>query len=104
MDDPIEGVTMTQYHMSKGIKVLARMTLQQWEFFCDLIRRDVMTLLNLNKMIQQSRRDALQHLIFLIKKRCERIKGRGCADGKINTNTLTKMIQAFQQYRQKPFS
>eukprot|EP00957_Ditylum_brightwellii_P137408 10476189-Ditylum_brightwellii.AAC.1 len=34
-----------------------------------------------DKMKWKDKKEALQYLMFLTKKRCRRIKGRGCADG-----------------------
>eukprot|EP00957_Ditylum_brightwellii_P116599 8894374-Ditylum_brightwellii.AAC.1 len=37
-------------------------------------------------MTQQTKRNALQYLMFLSKKQCGRIKARGCADGRKQQN------------------
>ena len=74
---------MTQMSMKKGIKefgyagvdaVLAE--LQQ------LYDRDVLEPQSADEMTRDEKHAALNYLMFLKKKRCGRIKGRGCADGR----------------------
>ena len=42
------------------------------------------------KMTKEEKHAALQYLMFLKKKRCGRIKGRGCADGRKQRLTMNK--------------
>eukprot|EP00957_Ditylum_brightwellii_P016123 1214012-Ditylum_brightwellii.AAC.1 len=74
LDNPIEGVTMTQYHVSKGLKVFGKdgITVLDKEL-CESQMRKVLLPLDQDKMTQQTKRDALQYLL---------IKAKGCADGR----------------------
>ena len=55
-----------------------------------------------NMLTHEEKRKSLQHLMFLKKKRCGRIKGRGCMDGckqriyktKKETSALTASIES----------
>jgi hypothetical protein len=74
---------MTQYSMKKGIKEFGEagvdavlVELQQ------LHDRDVLEPQTANEMTREEKHAALNYLMFLKKKRCGRIKGRGCADGR----------------------
>eukprot|EP00957_Ditylum_brightwellii_P172630 13141695-Ditylum_brightwellii.AAC.1 len=83
MDDPVQATTLTQYHVSKGLKVFRKDGFAALDKeLRELQMREVVKPLDPDKMTQQSKRDALQYLMFLSKKRCGRIKARGCADGR----------------------
>ena len=43
-----------------------------------------------NKLTRAEKKAALQYLMFLKKKRCGKIKGRGCADGRKQRSYLNK--------------
>jgi hypothetical protein len=74
---------MTQYSVKKGLKefgeagaeaVVAEMR--------QLHDRKVIEPVKAGMLTTKEKRGALQYLMFLKKKRCGRIKGRGCADGR----------------------
>ena len=44
--------------------------------------RDVMIPVQKNSLTHEQRKEALAYLMFLKQKRCGKIKGRGCADGR----------------------
>lgn len=74
---------MTQYSMKQGIKEFGEAgvdavvkELQQ------LHDRAVLKPRQAETMTREEKRAALHYLMFLAKKRCGRIKGRGCADGR----------------------
>jgi Reverse transcriptase (RNA-dependent DNA polymerase) len=79
----LEQTCMTQYSVKKGIKefgqsgidaVIAEMR--------QLDERNVIIPKSANMLSSAEKQRALHYLIFLKKKRCGRIKGRGCADGR----------------------
>eukprot|EP00957_Ditylum_brightwellii_P011334 857140-Ditylum_brightwellii.AAC.1 len=83
MDEPVTHSIMTQYHVSKGLKIFGKEgteavinELQQ------LHDRMVMSPKKPENVTKQERKESLQYLMFLKKKRCGQIKGRGCADGR----------------------
>eukprot|EP00957_Ditylum_brightwellii_P180021 13713520-Ditylum_brightwellii.AAC.1 len=74
---------MTQHHVSKGLKVFGKDRFAALDKeLRELQMRDVVLPLDPDKTTQQSKRDALQYLMFLTKKQCGKIKARGCADGR----------------------
>eukprot|EP00957_Ditylum_brightwellii_P133916 10211923-Ditylum_brightwellii.AAC.1 len=83
LENPIEGVTIARYHVSKGLKAFGKDRIAALDKeLCELQMRDVVLPLDPDKMTQQFKKDALQYLAFLTKKRCSRIKARGCDDGR----------------------
>ena len=52
--------------------------------------RDVMKLAYKKSLTQEQRKEALAYLMFLKRKRCGKIKGRGCADGRKQRAYITK--------------
>eukprot|EP00957_Ditylum_brightwellii_P124665 9501520-Ditylum_brightwellii.AAC.1 len=74
---------MTQYHVSKGLKVFGKEgTKAVLSELQQLHDRMVMNPQKPEKMTDNKKREALQYLMFLKKKQCGQIKGRGCADGR----------------------
>jgi len=74
---------MTQYPMHKGIKVFGKAgTAAVLEELQQLHERGVIEPRDSDKLIQNEKASALEYLMFLKKKRCGKIKGRGCADGR----------------------
>eukprot|EP00957_Ditylum_brightwellii_P047409 3600966-Ditylum_brightwellii.AAC.1 len=72
---------MTQYYVSKGLKVFGKDGIAAVnKELRELVMQDVMDPLDPNKMKWKDKKDALQYLMFLTKKRCGRIKDRGCTD------------------------
>ena len=52
--------------------------------------RDVMKPVHKSDLTAEQRREALAYLMFLKRKRCGKIKGRGCADGRKQRSYITK--------------
>ena len=52
--------------------------------------RDVMKPVYKKSLTQEQRKEALAYLMFLKRKRCGKIKGRGCADGRKQSAYITK--------------
>eukprot|EP00978_Attheya_sp_CCMP212_P040600 scaffold223530_cov39-Attheya_sp.AAC.1 len=76
----LESIVMTQYSMKKGLKVFGEPGVNA---VVDKLQQlhDRGALEPKNGLSRDSKRAALHYLMFLKKKRCGRIKGRGCADG-----------------------
>ena len=80
---PTEMVAFTQYTINRGLKEFGSagaeavvVEMQQ------LHNRQVGTPVRANMLTENEKRKALEYLMFLKKKRCGKIKGRGCADGR----------------------
>ena len=79
----LEHTVMTQYSIKKGLKMYGKAgadavvkEMQQ------LDERQVIEPRKADMLTREEKRGALQYLMFLKQKRCGRIKGRGCADGR----------------------
>ena len=60
IDNPIEGVAMTQYHVFKGLKMFGKDGFAALDKeLHELQMREVVLPLNLDKMTQQSKRDVI---------------------------------------------
>jgi hypothetical protein len=78
----LEHTAMTQYTVNKGLKVLSEMK--------QLHDRKAVKPKSGNQITCKERHDSLRYLMFLKEKRCGKIKGRGCADGRKQRDFLTK--------------
>eukprot|EP00957_Ditylum_brightwellii_P004525 343735-Ditylum_brightwellii.AAC.1 len=82
-NDPINHTLMTQYHVSKGLKIFGKEgTEAVMKELKQLHERSVLDPKDPNKLSEEEETVSLQNLMFLKKKRCGKIKGRGCADGR----------------------
>ena len=79
----IENIVMTQHSIKKGLKLYgeagAEAVVSEMQQLHD---RDVIEPKSANMLTNEEKKKALHYLMFLKKKRCGRIKGRGCADGR----------------------
>jgi hypothetical protein len=79
----LENIVMTQYSVKKGLKVFgeagAEAVISEMKQLHD---RKVIEPKAANMLTREEKRKALRYLMFLKKKRCGRINGRGCADGR----------------------
>jgi hypothetical protein len=82
---------MTQYNLKQGIKkfgdvgkAAVLVELRQ------LYDRKVMSAINKYDLTAAERKGALRYLMFLKEKRCGKIKGRGCADGRSQREYMSK--------------
>eukprot|EP00957_Ditylum_brightwellii_P084697 6439847-Ditylum_brightwellii.AAC.1 len=72
---------MTQYHVSKGLKVFGKKgTEAVMNELKQLHDRSVLDPKDPSELSDEEKKASLQYLMFLKKKRCGKIKGRGCAD------------------------
>ncbi len=86
----LQHTALTQYSIKKGLRVFgeagAEAVVKEME---QLDKRKVIEPKRANMLTRQEKKDALEHLMFLKKKRCGKIKGRGCADGIYKTKEET---------------
>jgi Reverse transcriptase (RNA-dependent DNA polymerase)/Zinc knuckle len=79
----LEHTAFTQYNVKKGLKIFgeagAEAVIKEMQQLHD---REVIQPRSASMLTREEKRDSLQYLMFLKKKRCGRIKGRGCADGR----------------------
>ena len=79
----LEHTAMTQYTMERGLKEFGEDGVQAVsKEMKQLHDREVLEPKHPDEMTRDEKRKALRYLMFLTKKRCGRIKGRGCADGR----------------------
>jgi hypothetical protein len=81
---PSLGLSFTQYSMNKGLKLFGnkgteavRKEMEQ------LDKMSVLEPINPSDLTLSEREKVLEYLMFLKEKRCGKIKGRGCADGRL---------------------
>ena len=83
MRNPLVTIILTQYHVSKGMEVFGdpdiAAVLNELKQLHD---RMVIDLKNADEMKTCQKNAAIQYLMFLKKKLCGKIKGRGCADSR----------------------
>jgi hypothetical protein len=79
----LEHTVMTQYNVKKGLKIFGQAGADAVvEEMKQLHDRAVIQPRLANMLTREEKRNSLQYLMFLKQKRCGRIKGRGCADGR----------------------
>ena len=87
----LEEMALTQMSMNKGIKAFGKAGIDAVQKeLKQLHDRAVMKPTYADEMTKQERRASLQYLMYLKKKRCGTIKGRGCADGRKQRKTTRK--------------
>lgn len=82
---------MTQHSMKKGIKLYGKGAIDA--VLSELSQAhdyNVMKPKSAKNMTREEKKAALEYLMFIKKKRCRRIKGRGCADGRKQRAYTTK--------------
>jgi hypothetical protein len=87
----LEHTVMTQYTINKGLKVFGEAgteaVLSELEYLHD---RKAVEPRSGGETTCKERHGALCYLMFLKEKRCGKIKGRGCADGRKQREYMTK--------------
>jgi hypothetical protein len=79
----LEDVIMTQLSLKKGLVAYGEAgAAAVMRELVQLHNKDVMEPRAANMLTKEEKRRALKYLMYLKKKRCGRIKGRGCADGR----------------------
>ena len=91
MTSDLITTVLTQYHINKGIKKFGQAGIDAVVVeLKQLHDRMVVDPKNPYDMTTQEKHAALQYLMFLKQKRCGKIKGRGCADGRKKIGTIDK--------------
>jgi len=87
----LEAVAMTQYNMKRGIKEFGQDGVEAVtsELKQLHVRKTVKPVIA-KELTHKQKRASLQCLMFLKQKKCGRIKGRGCADGRKQRATTNK--------------
>jgi hypothetical protein len=87
----LEATALTQYTLKRGLKEFGNDGLtalgKEME---QLYTRKVSKPVYGNDLTRDQKRASLRYLMFLTKKRCGRIKARGCADGRKQRETTSK--------------
>ena len=87
----LEHTVMTQYSIKKGLKVFGNAGVDAvTSELKQLHDRKVIQPVLPSKMTNEMKRNALPYLMFLKEKRTGQIKGRGCADGRKQRESLSK--------------
>ena len=90
MHATLASIVMTQHSVNKGLKVFGKAgvtaVLSELQQLHD---RKVLEPKG-GELTKQQKRDALRYLMFLKQRRCGRIKGRGCADGRKQREYISK--------------
>jgi hypothetical protein len=82
---------MTQYNLRQGIEKFGTKGKDAvLEELQQLYDQDVMEPIDKNELSPEERKGALCYLMFLKEKRCGKIKGRGCADGRPQRDYMSK--------------
>jgi len=91
LQHPMNHISLTQYNVKKGLKLFGQdgvdAVLKEVQQLHD---RDVLLPKDPQMLTPQEKSSALTYLMFLKKKRCGKIKGRGCADGRKQRAYVTK--------------
>ena len=87
----LEAIALTQYTLKRGLKEFGEDGLiALGKEVGQLHERKVAKPVDGSKLTREQKRASLRYLMFLTKKRCGRIKARGCADGRKQRATTTK--------------
>jgi hypothetical protein len=87
----LQSIVMTQYNLRQGIKKFGmKGKAAVMEELQQLYDRDVMQPISKNDLSPEERKGALRYLMSLKEKRCRKIKGRGCADGRPQRDYMSK--------------
>jgi hypothetical protein len=79
----LEHFAMTQYSVKKGLRLFGEAGKEAvYSEMLQLHEMDVVEPKKANMLTREEKSKALNYLMFLKQKRCGRIKGRGCADGR----------------------
>jgi hypothetical protein len=87
----LEAIALTQYTLKRGLKEFGDDGLTALgKEVQQLYTRKVSKPVNGDDLTNEQKRASLRYLMFLTKKRCGRIKARGCADGRKQRETTSK--------------
>jgi hypothetical protein len=87
----LEAIALTQYTLKRGLKEFGKDGLVALGKEVEQLHtRKVAKPVDGSNLTRDQKRAALRYLMFLTKKRCGRIKARGCADGRKQRETTAK--------------
>ena len=87
----LEAIALTQYTLKRGLKEFGNDGLTALGKEVEQLHtRKVSKPVDGNILTKEQKRASLRYLMFLTKKRCGRIKARGCADGRKQRETTRK--------------
>jgi hypothetical protein len=87
----LEALAMTQYNLKRGLKEFGKDEIialgkEMEQFHTQKVVKPV----DSSKLSKVQKRASLRYLMFMSKKRCGKIKARGCADGRKQRETTPK--------------
>ncbi|VEU38525.1 unnamed protein product [Pseudo-nitzschia multistriata] len=89
--EQVHTILLTQYGMKQGIKIFGERGLQAVKTELQQLHdREVVEPVPAKELTADQKAKALAYLMFLKEKRCGKIKGRGCADGRKQRNWMSK--------------
>ena len=87
----LEAIALTQYTLKRGLKEFGDDGLTALgKEVQQLYTRKISKPVDGDDLTKEQKRASLRYLMFLTKKRCGRIKARGCADGRKQRETTSK--------------
>jgi hypothetical protein len=87
----LEAIALTQFNLKKGLQEFGEDGITALgKEMGQLHTRKVGVPVDSNSLSRDQKRASLRYLMFLTKKRCGRIKARGCADGRKQRETTNK--------------
>jgi hypothetical protein len=79
----LAGIILSQHSMKQGIKLFGQDGVDAEQAELSQLRdRSILNPKDAGQLTRAQKKAALEYLMFIKKKRCGRIKGRGCADGR----------------------
>ena len=76
-------IAMTQYNVKKGLQIFGDKGVEAiMSEMKQIDARKVLKPVDPDSLSQYQKQKTLEYLMFLKQKRCGKIKGRGCADGR----------------------
>ena len=87
----LEATALTQFTLKRGLKEFGKEGVEALsKEIAQLHIRKVGKPISSSQLTREQKRASLRYLMFLTKKRCGRIKARGCADGRKQRETTAK--------------
>jgi Reverse transcriptase (RNA-dependent DNA polymerase) len=87
----LEAIALTQYNLKRGLKEFGNDGLVALgKEMNQLYTRKVSKPVHKDDLTKEQKKASLRYLMFLTKKRCGKIKARGCADGRKQRETINK--------------
>ena len=80
-----------QYGIERGLKIFKELGAEAvMKELRQLHNMDVITPMHIKELSEENIRNALPYLMFLKRKRCGKVKGRGCADGRAQREFISR--------------